>query len=153
MEIFRAFQQHDLDITLDSAKYKGRRIQVLSDTPTASAKTDEQVTKLARAKPKKRQVRLGQLKQQDIPIYDDDDDSKKYMHRLSAVEEAVQQEQVQLRKATSLKSRRSSKSGCTRSIEEKKDHAFRKKIEAMRREAGTEWLRVLQEMDVVKKKE
>jgi hypothetical protein len=125
--------------------------------------------KLARAKSKsnKRQIRLGQ-KLDDIPIppaavVAEQEQDKKHMHRLADLEEAVQQEQVTARRASSVRSRRSKKGsaaeekalaaaiiGGEATIPSNSSEEFRKKIEAMRREAGTEWLRVLQEMEVVK---
>lgn len=156
------FQEQD--ITLDAAKPSAkerRRIQTFDNSPAISAKVaDSHITKLSRTKSNKRQIRLGQLKQDTIPIpAAATEEDPKYVHRLSGLEEAVQQEHAQLRKAASLKSRRSSKSSKRLSIsgEEKaimdvqSSHAFRNKIEAMRREAGTEWLKVIQEMDIVKK--
>lgn len=121
-------------------------------------------TKLARAKTKgnKRIIRLGQVENKnEAPILSDDEDNKanKYVHRLAELEEAVQQEQVVARRAASVRSRRSKKasnedrptSESTSESTRRSSDAFRRKIEAMRKEAGTEWLRVLQEMDVVKK--
>jgi hypothetical protein len=134
--------------------------------------------KLARTKSKgnKRIIKLGgssQVIKDEPPIAEAEDDKNnvKYVHRLAELEEAVQQEQVLARRAASVRSRRSNKKA---SKEEKaaaalaaagiesitddtestkrNSEAFRRKIEAMRREAGTEWLRVLQEMDVVKAK-
>ncbi|KAI8641009.1 hypothetical protein BD408DRAFT_418931 [Parasitella parasitica] len=131
--------------------------------------------KLARAKSKgnKRQIRLGQAAiEEDIPIpaaaaasmAAEEENNKKHVHRLADLEETVQQEQVRARRAASVRSRRSKKGA---SAEEKaaiaaaaalsgestkkSSDAFKKKIQAIRKEAGTEWLRVLQEMDVVKK--
>lgn len=125
--------------------------------------------KLARAKSKsnKRQIRLGQVIE-DIPVpaaaMAEQEHDKKHMHRLADLEEAVQQEHVSARRAASVRSRRSKKGsaaeekaltaaimGGEAAIPNNSSEEFRKKIEAMRREAGTEWLRVLQEMDVVKK--
>ncbi|KAK4519980.1 uncharacterized protein ATC70_010224 [Mucor velutinosus] len=145
----------------------GNSITSHSTAPVVTSK------KIARAKTKgnKRQIRLGQAAiEEDIPIpaaaaaaAAEEENNKKHVHRLADLEEAVQQEQVSARRAASVRSRRSKKGS---SAEEKaaataaalsgestkkSSEAFRKKIEAMRREAGTEWLRVLQEMDVVKK--
>ena len=134
-----------------------------STAPAAIQKTK----KLARAKTKgnKRVIRLGQSEANKndplIGVLSDDEESKKYVHRLAELEEAVQEERVIARRAASVRSRRSkkasseeSKSLTTESTSEttkQSSDAFRRKIEAMRKEAGTEWLRVLQEMDVVKK--
>ncbi|KAI9473899.1 MAG: hypothetical protein EXX96DRAFT_322695 [Benjaminiella poitrasii] len=130
--------------------------------------------KIARAKSKnsKRQIRLGQIKEDNIPLptaaiaaeaEDDSSNNKKHMHRLADLEEAVQQEAANSRRAASIRSRKSNKKGNKKPEEaatttsqgaestKRSSELFRKKIEAMRREAGTEWLRVLQEMDVVKK--
>lgn len=136
-------------------------------TTTAAVATPAipKATKLARAKTKgnKRIIRLGQVENKnEAPILSDDEESKanKYVHRLAELEEAVQQEQVVARRAASVRSRRSKKSAnedrptiesTTSESTRKSSDAFRRKIEAMRKEAGTEWLRVLQEMDVVKK--
>lgn len=120
-------------------------------------------TKLARAKTKgnKRNIRLGRVENKnEAPILSDDEDkSSKYVHRLAELEDAVQQEQVMARRAASVRSRRSKKAahedeGPTESTSDttrRSSDAFRRKIEAMRKEAGVEWLRVLQEMEVVKK--
>jgi hypothetical protein len=140
-----------------------------STAPVAASK------KLARAKTKgnKRQIRLGQAAiEEDIPIpaaaaaasmSAEEENNKKHVHRLADLEEAVQQEQVKTRRAASVRSRRSKKgtsaeekaaataAALSGESTKKSSEAFRRKIEAMRREAGTEWLRVLQEMDVVKK--
>lgn len=148
-------------------KEDGESVASHSTAPVVASK------KIARAKTKgnKRQIRLGQAAiEEDIPIpaaaaaaAAEEENNKKHVHRLADLEEAVQQEQVSARRAASVRSRRSKKGS---SAEEKaaataaalsgestkkSSEAFRKKIEAMRREAGTEWLRVLQEMDVVKK--
>ncbi|KAL9537531.1 hypothetical protein MBANPS3_011694 [Mucor bainieri] len=146
-------------------KEDGDSITSHSTAPVVASK------KIARAKTKgnKRQIRLGQAAiEEEIPIpaaaaAAEEENNKKHVHRLADLEEAVQQEQVSARRAASVRSRRSKKGS---SAEEKaaataaalsgestkkSSEAFRKKIEAMRREAGTEWLRVLQEMDVVKK--
>lgn len=142
------------------------------DTPVvASASSSPALVKskkLARAKSKsnKRQIRLGQVIE-DIPIpaaaaaMAEQEQDKKHMHRLADLEEAVQQEQVTARRAASVRSRRSKRGSAAEEkllaaamvgdIPSNSSEEFRKKIEAMRREAGTEWLRVLQEMDVVKK--
>lgn len=138
------------------------------DTPTAAAAAVPAIpkaTKLARAKSKgnERIIRLGQVENKnEAPILSDDEESKanKYVHRLAELEDAVQQEQVVARRAASVRSRRSKKSAnedkptlesTTSESTRRSSDAFRRKIEAMRKEAGTEWLRVLQEMDVVKK--
>lgn len=104
-------------------------------------------------------IRLGQVEKNEPPIIQEDEDKNtKYMHRLAELEEAVQEERVIARRAASVRSRRSKKATNENTIEESTSEstrtssdAFRKRIEAMRKEAGTEWLRVLQEMDVVKK--
>lgn len=127
--------------------------------------------KLARAKTKgnKRIIRLGQIENKNEPpiaaagVLSDDEDNKgtKYVHRLAELEDAVQEERVMARRAASVRSRRSKKAAnedrpplVAESASEstrKSNDSFRRRIEAMRKEAGTEWLRVLQEMDVVKK--
>lgn len=147
----------------------GNSITSHSTAPVVASK------KLARTKTKgnKRQIRLGQAAiEEDIPIpaaaaaasmAAEEENNKKHVHRLADLEEAVQQEQVKSRRAASVRSRRSKKgtsaeekaavtaAALSGESTKKSSEAFRKKIEAMRKEAGTEWLRVLQEMDVVKK--
>lgn len=133
---------------------------VPSEEPAAATVVDTKgKKKLARAKTRgnKRQIRLGHI-EEDKPIpsaaIQDEEDDKKHVHRLAELEEAVQQEAIKSRKAASIRSRRSHKSKETEDQSPPpmpSNDKFRKKIEAMRREAGTEWLRVLQEMDVVKK--
>lgn len=135
----------------------------------------------AKTKGNKRIIKLGGSSQvlNEPPIAaleEDKANTSKYVHRLAELEEAVQQEQVIARRAASVRSRRSNKKGSKKAAaeaqaaattaiteeggensattpknEKRNSDAFKRKIEAMRREAGTEWLRVLQEMDVVKK--
>ncbi|CEP15605.1 hypothetical protein [Parasitella parasitica] len=151
-------------------KDDGESVASQISTPLVTSK------KLARAKSKgnKRQIRLGQATiEEDIPIpaaaaaaaASEEENNKKHVHRLADLEEAVQQEQVRARRAASVRSRRSRKSASaeekaaataaaaalTGESTKKSSDAFKKKIQAIRKEAGTEWLRVLQEMDVVKK--
>lgn len=127
-----------------------------SDTPAVE---HDKGKKLARAKTRnnKRQIRLGHI-EEDKPIpsaamQQEEEEDKKYVHRLAELEDAVQQEAIKSRRAASVRSRRSKAPVETTSPEPAKPASdkFRKRIEAMRKEAGTEWLRVLQEMDVVKK--
>jgi hypothetical protein len=107
--------------------------------------------KITRTKPKKRQIRLGHIEEpKPIPSAAIQEEDQKHVHRLAELEEAVQQEAVKSRKAGSVRSRKSKVEEIQRPTSPASDK-FRKKIEAMRKEAGTEWLRVLQEMDVVKK--
>ncbi|KAI9356723.1 hypothetical protein BD770DRAFT_389983 [Pilaira anomala] len=131
---------------------------VHQDQPASASNESNHIpkatTKLARAKTK------GNKQKNEAPILSDDEDkSSKYVHRLAELEDAVQQEQVMARRAASVRSRRSKKAahedeGPTESTSDttrRASDAFRRKIEAMRKEAGVEWLRVLQEMEVVKK--
>ncbi|GAA5802510.1 hypothetical protein EDC94DRAFT_550737 [Helicostylum pulchrum] len=138
---------------------------VHSEDPTiAESPTIIPKTKLARTKTKgnKRIIRLGRVENKnEAPILSDDEETRsgKYVHRLAELEDAVQQEQVMARRAASVRSRRSKKAAhedespveSTSESTRRSSDAFRRKIEAMRKEAGVEWLRVLQEMDVVKK--
>ncbi|KAI8987852.1 hypothetical protein BDF20DRAFT_904750 [Mycotypha africana] len=141
-----------------------------------SVDSSAKANKLVRAKTKnnKRQVRLGQAKTNGIPEAafansEESSSNKKHVHRLADLEDAVQYDAKVANKATSVQSRKSKKNTKTAeksSLLGSSDHAsngnlattngsstnsseaFRKRIEAMRKEAGTEWLRVLQEMDV-----
>lgn len=138
---------------------------------TAPSALIPKTKKIARAKSKgnKRIIRLGQIENKNEPpiaaagVLSDDEDNKgtKYVHRLAELEDAVQEERVMARRAASVRSRRSKKAAnedrppliveSTSESTRKSNDNFRRRIEAMRKEAGTEWLRVLQEMDVVRK--
>lgn len=120
----------------------------------------------AKSKKNKRVVRLGK-QAQAAPIQDDPspaEEQRGRMHRVAGLEEAVQKNNGDgvTRKASSSSRRRSRSKGRREREDEKKEQrrsrspasdTFRRKIESMRREAGTEWLRVLQEMDLGHKKE
>ncbi|CAO3688891.1 unnamed protein product [Rhizopus microsporus] len=168
VNIFSMFKKCDLDIELDGSKptfVEKRRItsepMIHNSTPPAavqscsdhSKENNEHNTKLARAKSKgnKRMIRLGQ-NAIDPPTFASNIEPGKHVHRLAELEDSVQQEvastATKARRAASVKSKRS-KAPVEDGSKPKTD-AFRKKIEAMRKEAGTEWLRVLQEMDIVK---
>ncbi|KAI8375139.1 hypothetical protein BD560DRAFT_349893 [Blakeslea trispora] len=173
VEIFNQFKKNDIDIELDGTKpnfAERRRISLpanhfSSRNPTqwpSAAVTENQAIvktkKPARAKSKsnKRQIRLGRpIEDESIPVPEaclsDDEDSKRHRHRAVDLEEAVQQEAKNARRAASVRSRRSKKAtaaeekaaaAAANSEEFKKaSEAFRKKIETMRKEAGTGWLR------------
>ncbi|KAI9249139.1 hypothetical protein BDA99DRAFT_542232 [Phascolomyces articulosus] len=136
-----------------------------------STKTDQKQKqpKIARAKTKKskRIVKLGQqeleenLKQEQEQQQNEEDEEGRRVHRAAELE----QDQLVRRASISSSSRkRRSRSKVRRSrspSDEKKERHrsvspatenFRRKIESMRREAGTEWLRVLQEMELGKAK-
>ncbi|CEG84870.1 hypothetical protein RMATCC62417_18620 [Rhizopus microsporus] len=168
VNIFSMFKKCDLDIELDGSKptfVEKRRItsepMIHNSTPPAavqscpdhSKENNDHNTKLARAKSKgnKRMIRLGQ-NAIDPPAFASNVEPSKHVHRLAELEDSVQQEvastATKARRAASVKSKRS-KAPIEDGSKPKTD-AFRKKIEAMRKEAGTEWLRVLQEMDIVK---
>ncbi|KAI9497105.1 hypothetical protein BDB00DRAFT_868940 [Zychaea mexicana] len=138
-----------------------------------STKTEQrpQQPKIARAKTRKskRVIKLGQQpdeegKRQEQKQQGEDEAGGRRMHRVAELEE----DQLVRRASTSSSSRkRRSRSKVRRSqspSEDKKDEqkhrsvspatqSFRRKIESMRREAGTEWLRVLQEMELGKSKQ
>ncbi|KAI7864375.1 hypothetical protein BDF14DRAFT_1884403, partial [Spinellus fusiger] len=120
-----------------------------------STKDDEEKEKEkenSKPKPKmaKRVIRLGQS--QDTPK-----SQPQRMSRMAELEQAVVNETL-ARQSRRPRSRRSRSPGqeSTRSnsthrslspLADRSNDAFRRKIEAMRQEAGTEWLRVLQEME------
>ncbi|KAG2219135.1 hypothetical protein INT45_000507 [Circinella minor] len=135
--------------------------------------------KIARAKSKKakRIIKLGQQEQQ--VIHDDpeqiekkmngekeeteeEDGDRKAVHRVAELEQDQLARRASISSSSSKKRRSRSKVRRSRSpSDEKKERHrsvspatenFRRKIESMRREAGTEWLRVLQEMDLGKTK-
>ncbi|KAI8381423.1 uncharacterized protein BYT42DRAFT_494763 [Radiomyces spectabilis] len=126
----------------------------IGDTDSANSEQSQKI-KMARPKSKKvkRVVRLGG--EEGARETGEDTASK---HRLAELEQSVKQEAL-ARKA-SRKQRRARSVHRSESSEEEKANrprsvspvsdrhsdSFRRKIETMRREAGTEWLRVLQEM-------
>ncbi|KAI8993669.1 hypothetical protein BDB01DRAFT_337855 [Pilobolus umbonatus] len=136
-------------------------------TPRSMSENPPKAKKLGRAKTKdsKRIIRLGQKDKPEPPAAiaakaneENNNDTRHHVHRLADLEQSVQEDIVSARRATSMKSRRSKSSADDSAIKAKESisestrntsAAFRRKIEAMRKEAGTEWLRVLQEMDVV----
>ncbi|OBZ91192.1 hypothetical protein A0J61_00763 [Choanephora cucurbitarum] len=169
VEIFNQFRKDDIDIELDGTKpnfAERRRISLPANHYSAKSPTQwpsaavietqapVKTKKPARAKSKsnKRQIRLGRtIENENIPVPEaclsDDEESKKHRHRAVDLEESVQQEAKNSRKAASVRSRRSKKATAAEekaaaqaanSEEFKKaSEAFRKKIETMRKEAGT----------------
>ncbi|KAI9028962.1 hypothetical protein CLU79DRAFT_521452 [Phycomyces nitens] len=106
----------------------------------------------------KRMIRLGEPVMPASSVHSIKDDT--HVLRVATLEQAVQETQLS-RKSPNKKR---SKSSLTRSIRSGSvdsqrslpplpntdTEAFRRKIETIRSEAGTEWLRVLQEMDLEK---
>ncbi|KAF7730270.1 hypothetical protein EC973_002513 [Apophysomyces ossiformis] len=123
------------------------------------------VKKIAKAKPKttKRVVKLGKVEDEAEQVSEPSEDGR-HLHRLAELEKAVKTESLG-RKSTKRRSRSSrSPTGSVKSLGRDRRRSaspafdptndeFRRRIEAMRREAGTEWLRVLQEMNIEGPKE
>ncbi|KAG2217517.1 hypothetical protein INT45_001804 [Circinella minor] len=135
--------------------------------------------KIARAKSKKakRIIKSKQQEQQQV-IHDDpeqiekkmngekeeieEDGDRKVVHRVAELEQDQLARRASISSSSSKKQRSRSKVRHSRSSsDEKKERhrsvspateSFRRKIESMRCEAGTKWLRVLQEMDLGKTK-
>ncbi|KAI7904725.1 uncharacterized protein BX663DRAFT_530203 [Cokeromyces recurvatus] len=131
------------------------------NTVITSPKHNEKA-KIVRAKAKnnKRQIRLGKLKEEKesmIPIPTsiiEENNNKKHVHRLTELEESVQQEAANSRRAQSVRSHKYSKKkpeiitkvSDDSESSKRSSELFRDKIEAMRREAGTEWLRCIEKI-------
>ncbi|KAI9261996.1 hypothetical protein BY458DRAFT_515531 [Sporodiniella umbellata] len=163
INIFSMFKNNDGAFELDGTKptfIEKRRISSdpsfrSNTTPVATIQArptnEEKATpKVVRAKSKnsKRMIRLGQGSV-DPPNFAAVVEPSKHVHRLAELENSVQQEATtNARKAGSIRSKRS-KAPTLAEENAKSDGKLRQKLEAMRKEAGTEWLRVLQEMDVV----
>ncbi|RCH83099.1 hypothetical protein CU098_004169 [Rhizopus stolonifer] len=163
VDIFSMFRNNDGGIELDGSKpsYLEKR-RILTDphfktnsTPLATVQprpaNEEVVHKVkTKTKPNKRVFRFGQ-NSIDPPNFATIAEPSKHVHRLAELENSVQQEvSANARRAPSVRSKRS-KAPPLSEENAKSDGKLRKKIEAIKKEAGTEWLRVLQEMDVVTK--
>ncbi|KAI9033556.1 hypothetical protein CLU79DRAFT_714442 [Phycomyces nitens] len=125
---------------------------------------------IAMVKPKtKKNKRLIRLGQTDDHTTDPPNRPDRRMSRIAELEQAVQNETLARRSSRrprssvrrsrspgqqSTKSSKSSKQNRSLSpFTDRTDDVFRRKIEAIRQEAGTEWLRVIQEMELHEQQE
>jgi hypothetical protein len=140
--------------------------EVLSeDNATTTSSIPKVNKKIARAKKKgtKRVVKLGGGGSNMMPEPEAaKGDQQHHVHRLQELEDSVQQELKSQRRAASLKSNRRRKPPVpseplptkeTSAPSSPTSDAFRRKIEAIRKETGTGWLRVFHEMEVGQKKQ
>ena len=140
---------------------KAKRIVKLGQQQQQQAEEEEQQQGI-HDDPEQIEKKINGKKEEGEDEEQHEDGDRKAVHRVAELEQDQLARRASISSSSSRKRRSRSKVRRSRSpSDEKKERHrsvspatenFRRKIESMRREAGTEWLRVLQEMDLGKSK-
>ncbi|KAG0175918.1 hypothetical protein DFQ28_008066 [Apophysomyces sp. BC1034] len=149
---------------MPQAEQSPSEVPAANDTKAEMAGTT--VKKITRTKSKaaKRDVKLNKVDNGGEQAPEPKEEDGRHLHRLAELEKSVKTESLgrkpnKQRRSRSTGRRSQSPTGSVKSMKQDRRRSvspafdpsnaeFRRKIEAMRREAGTEWLRVLQEMNI-----